>query len=33
MLSGVDPLWLNALALIYLASRVGHMLCYYIGQK
>ncbi|WP_125721367.1 MAPEG family protein [Pseudoalteromonas rubra] len=33
LFSGADPLWLNALALVYLASRVGHMLCYYIGQK
>ncbi|MCO7187961.1 MULTISPECIES: MAPEG family protein [unclassified Pseudoalteromonas] len=33
MFSGADPRWLNTIALTYLFSRVGHMLCYYFGQK
>lgn len=27
-----NPAWLNGFALVYLAGRVGHMLCYYLGQ-
>ncbi|MEC4089371.1 MAPEG family protein [Pseudoalteromonas rubra] len=33
MLSGANPSWLNGLAVVYLASRVGHMACYYLGKK
>ncbi len=31
ILHGAAPGWLNLLATIYVAARVGHMLCYYAG--
>ncbi|MCF2909199.1 MAPEG family protein [Pseudoalteromonas sp. DL2-H2.2] len=31
--SGTHPDWLNGLAVTYLLSRVGHMVCYYLDQK
>ncbi|TMP34240.1 MAPEG family protein [Pseudoalteromonas rubra] len=31
--SGTHPGWLNGLAVTYLLSRVGHMVCYYLDLK
>ena len=31
VLVGATPAWLNGLCLVYLAGRVGHMGCYYLG--
>lgn len=33
MLSAANPEWVNASAAVYLAGRVGHMLCYYTNLK
>lgn len=30
VLLGATPAWLNSLALLYIAGRVAHMLCYYL---
>jgi uncharacterized MAPEG superfamily protein len=32
LLSAASPGWLNLLCWVYVAARVGHMLCYYAGQ-
>lgn len=32
LLSG-SPVWLNACAWLYVASRISHMLCYYTGKE
>ena len=31
--SAANPTWLNGCSLMYLAGRIGHMLCYYLDLK
>ncbi len=33
LLGGADPTWLGAMAWVYVAGRIGHMLCYYANLK
>lgn len=33
LLGGADPGWLGTMAWVYVAARLGHMLCYYANLK
>ena len=33
MATSAAPAWINGLAWVYVAGRVGHMLCYYVNLK